>query len=110
MEISKMTDKFTLKSWHLMFIMGLTITIFEVFEHLNHDHLLIRDPDFLLEVLALGVILPIIGGILLNKLGHTRSERDLATNQLDNLAQIRQSLNNDDRWEDLLTSIVKIPK
>jgi signal transduction histidine kinase len=92
--------------WPMMFLLALGVLVSEVDEHGHNGYL---EYHFIREILLYGLILPILGGVTLNVLGRTKSERSRAIDYLDRQHTLSQQMNQAQSWEALVRVIVEFP-
>ncbi len=102
-------SKLILKTrWLLAAMVSLMVLLIELEEH-HPFNVRELNPDFLLETIVFGFILPVLTGLLLSLLAYTEKERVKAVNSLDQRNLLAQQLNTASKWDELIEKIVAFP-
>ena len=103
-------SKLILKArWLLAALVSLMVVLIEVEEH-HPIRIGALNPDFLLETIVFGVVLPILTGLLLSLLSYTEKERAKVVHSLDQRNLLAQQLNTASKWDELIEKIVAFPR
>ncbi len=108
--IASTISKLILKTrWLLAALVSLMVVLIEIEEH-HPARTSAMNPDFLLETVVFGFILPILTGLLLSLLSYTEKERAKAVHSLDQRNLLAQQLNTASKWDELIEKIVAFPR
>jgi signal transduction histidine kinase len=108
--IATTISKLILKTrWLLAALVSLMVILIEIEEH-HPTRATALHPDFLLETVVFGFILPVLTGLLLSLLSYTEKERAKAVHSLDQRNLLAQQLNTASKWDELIEKIVAFPR
>ncbi len=90
-----------------MLLFGVALINYEVHEHAATQAIEI---EFLVEVLLLGILLPLVAGLFLTKMKRVELFKIQAIQRIELEKELRQRLNLANNWEELSQAIVHFPR
>src|SRR5690242_2502492 len=103
----RLSEMILRRRWLIMALICLVVVVVEVCEHFGPAESQSTSlNDFMLEVALLGLLMPLIGGIMLSMLNRVRDERA----QSDQQREVNQKLATADNWEQLTAMLLDVPR
>jgi signal transduction histidine kinase len=105
----KLNPRSTYRRWLVLFMMGVTFFFIEAIDHYQPGNPQVFKPEFWHRLPIYVIILPVMGGIVLNRLERTIIERNQVMAEIDKQYTFSRQLSNTIELADLAENFVRFP-
>ncbi len=101
--------------WLVLFLLGMVFVTYEVIDHSRMlrqygvDISLLEDGEFVREVIAFGLVLPILAGLLVGRMTRMRAQRDAILKELEERRAFVEQMNGAVEWHSLVDLVASYP-